>query len=121
VVPANPYPWLADFGLVECPEPGYKSRTQANVRDSDATLWFGDVYTPGGAATLDACREMGRPFLIVYNGGSVRPSEVATWIQERGVRVLNVAGNREGKARGIGDRVERFLGAVFARLGHARP
>jgi hypothetical protein len=39
----GPAPGLAGWGLVQCPEPGYPSRTRANVRDSDATLWFGDV------------------------------------------------------------------------------
>jgi hypothetical protein len=34
------------------------------------------------------------------------------------VHVLLVAGNRESKSPGIGDRVERFLGAVFRQLGH---
>jgi hypothetical protein len=78
-------PWLADHDLVECPEPGYKARTRANVRDSDGTLCFGDWMTPGGAATLDACRAMGKPFLIAYRGAS-RPSEVAAWIGEKGIR-----------------------------------
>jgi hypothetical protein len=33
-----------------------------------------------------------------------------------GVRVLNVAGNRESVSPRIGARVERFMGAVFRRL-----
>jgi hypothetical protein len=41
---------------------------------------------------------------------------VVYWIREKGVRVLNVAGNRESSAPGIGVRVERFLGAVFRQL-----
>jgi hypothetical protein len=109
-------PWLADFGLVECPEPGYKARTGANVRDSDGTLWFGNVYTPGGAATLDACRQMGKPFLLIFRGAS-RPSEIVAWIGEKDIRTLNVAGDREGNDRGIGGRVEAFMTRVFARLG----
>jgi hypothetical protein len=40
------------------------------------------------------------------------------WIVEHKVRVLNVAGNRESRAPGIGARVERFLADVFRRLGH---
>jgi hypothetical protein len=43
---------------------------------------------------------------------------VAEWIVENKVRVLNVAGNRESRAPGIGDRIERFLADVFRRLGH---
>jgi hypothetical protein len=58
---------------------------------------------------------MKRPFLIVYNGVT-RPSEVVAWLRENNVRVLNAAGSRESKARGIGRRVERFLTAVFRQL-----
>jgi hypothetical protein len=109
-------PWLAEWGLVECDEPGWPPRTRANVRDSDATLWFGDRHSPGSKLTLDTCRALGKPFLIVYKG--TRPSEVSAWIAGNNVLVLNVTGNRESKAPGIGARVERFMGAVFRLLGH---
>src|SRR5262249_37921759 len=112
-------PWLAEFGLVECDEPGFKARSVANVRDSDGTCWFGDWHTRGACATLDACRLQNKPFLIVF-GGITRPSQVAAWIAEKGVRVLNVAGNRESKSPGIGARVERFMGEVFRRLATGR-
>jgi Circularly permutated YpsA SLOG family len=114
----GPAPWLADFGLVECPEPGYPPRTRANVRDSDAPLWFGDWMTPGGKTTLDACRTEGKPFFLVHQGVT-RPSQVLEWIEAKGVRVLNVAGNRHSKAPGIGARVERFLPVVFRGWGRA--
>ena len=39
------------------------------------------------------------------------------WIVQNGIRVLNVAGNRERKAPGICEHIERFLLAVFDRLG----
>jgi hypothetical protein len=111
---------LQGFGLVECGEPGFKARTAANVRAAGATLWFGDYHTPGGRATLDACRSCSpwKPVLLVF-GSITRPSEAVEFIEGKGVRVLNVAGNRESVARGIGERVERFLRSVFRRLGHA--
>jgi hypothetical protein len=115
-----PAPWLADYGLVECDEPGYAARTRANVLAADATLWFGDWHSPGGRATLDACRLNSKPFLIVFQGVT-QPSQVAAWLAENRVRVLNVAGSRESKARGIGARVERFLVDDFRRLGHGPP
>lgn len=34
VTEAGPAPWLADFGLVECPWPGYPARTRWNVGDA---------------------------------------------------------------------------------------
>jgi hypothetical protein len=55
--------------------------------------------------------------LIVFQGVT-RPSQVAAWLAENGVRVLNVAGSRGSKARGIGAWVERFLIDVFRRLSY---
>ncbi|GAC1475589.1 MAG: hypothetical protein NVSMB9_28430 [Isosphaeraceae bacterium] len=94
---------------------GVPARTRANVRDSDGTLWLGDWHTPGGKTTLDACRLQGKPFLIDFPG--TRPSQVWDWLAQHGVRVLNVAGNRESKSPGIGDRVETFLLRVFRAGG----
>ena len=71
----------------------------------------------GGDATIKACRELGRSCLHVEDG-STRPSHVAGWIVEHKIRVRNVAGNRESKAQGIGDCVERFLASVFHWLEH---
>jgi hypothetical protein len=59
---------------------------------------------------------MGRPDLLVTPRKVVRPSDVARWVRENRVGVLNVAGNRESKAPGIGARLEAFLGRVFRRL-----
>src|SRR4051794_27751768 len=64
----GPAPWLADFGLVELPDGGYPERTRANVRDSTATIWFGDPGSPGGRTTLRACHKLGMPVLEVLNG-----------------------------------------------------
>jgi len=114
----GPRPDYAElYGAVELPTDSYKERTRANVRDSDATLWLGDFRSPGGRATLDACRLQRKPFLIAY-AGVTTPAEVRGWIVEKGVRLLNVARNRESTSPGIGDRVERFLGAVLRQLGH---
>ena len=114
----GPRPDYAElYVAVELATYSYKERTRANVRDSDATLWMGDYRSPGGRATLDACRLQGKPYLIAY-AGVTTPGEVRDWIVERGIRTLNVAGNRESTSTGIGDRVERFVGAVLRQLGH---
>src|SRR4051812_19004074 len=34
-------PWLAEWGLTECGEPGYPARRKRNVRYSDATILLG--------------------------------------------------------------------------------
>lgn len=112
----GPAPWLADFGLVECPEPGYPARTRRNVFDSSATIWFGSLTSPGAIATHRACLDYGRSIMNVMDGKD-RPSDVVRWLGISGFRVLNVAGNRESTAPGIGARVERFMLAVFGQLG----
>src|SRR3954468_5873601 len=56
----GPRPEFAEiYGAVELPTASYPDRTEQNVRDSDGTLWFGDWHSPGGRATLDACRLLG--------------------------------------------------------------
>ncbi len=113
---AGPRPEFAVlFGALELPGGGYPERTRANARDSDATICFGDPDSPGGRTTLRACAGFGKPVYLVIEG-STEPSDMAAWIEAEEVGVLNVAGNRESTEPGIGERVERFLIAAFARL-----
>jgi hypothetical protein len=93
------------------PTASYPARTRANARDSDATLWV------GAKATLKACRPLCRSCHRV-EAGLTRPTHVAEWIAENKNRGLNVAGNRESEAPGIGSRVERFQAEVSRRLRH---
>jgi hypothetical protein len=112
----GPCPKFAElYGAVETLSATYPPRTQKNVEDSDATVWFGEVDTPGAMATLYAGTITGKPFEPVIPG-STRPSQLAAWIIEHDVRTLNVAGNRESRSPGIGAKVERFLAEVFRQL-----
>jgi hypothetical protein len=117
----GPRPEFAEsYGAAEMPTDSAAARTEQNVHDSDATLWFGETTTSGAQATVGACQRFGKPCLPIDPGASFEPSHVATWILENQVRTLNVAGNREGDESGIGDRVEQFLGQVLQQLGHER-
>jgi hypothetical protein len=107
------------YGAREMPTDSYRARTEQNVRDSHGTLWFGTTDTSGAKATLLACQGMGRPHLLIVPHRETRPSDVAAWLRSQPrVTVLNIAGNRESEAPGIGGRVERFLEEVFRQLGH---
>jgi hypothetical protein len=106
------------YGAAEMPTGSMTARTEQNVRDSDATLWFGETTTAAAQATVGACQKFAKPCMPVYPGASFTPSHVAAWIRENQIRTLNVAGNREGEEAGIGDRVEWFLGQVLQQLGH---
>ena len=112
---SGPAPWLAEWGLVECQEPGYPAHQSELMQDSDATVWFGSIQSPGYIATSTAAYSQGRPFLII-RGDFTRPSDMADWLTVERIAVLNVAGNRESGNPGIGERVERFLAAVFERM-----
>jgi hypothetical protein len=117
----GPHPEFAErYGATELPTDSDHARTERNVQDSDATLWFGETTTAGAQATVVACHRSGKPCMLVYPSASFEPSHVAMWIAENQVRTLNVAGNREADESGIGDRVERFLSQVLQQLGHER-
>ena len=118
----GPHPEFADqYGAAEMPTDSDPDRTEQNVRDSDATLWFGETTTSSAQATVGACLRFSKPCMPVYPGALFEPWHVATWIAENKIGTLNVAGNREEEEPGIGDRVERFLGEVLRQLDHERP
>jgi Circularly permutated YpsA SLOG family len=111
----GPAPWLAGYGLVECSTAGDPARTVANVRASDATLWFGSATTLVAVLTLTTCFKLGKPCVVIREGDC--PSQVVEWIHSNPeIKTLNVTGHRESKSLGIGDQVERFLAEVFRQL-----
>jgi hypothetical protein len=95
---AGPAPWLAGFGLVECPEPGYAARRRRNVQDADAVLLFGDASSPGSRGLIRDCRERAKGWVNVEPGVET-PRMIVEWIRESPyVKTLMVAGNRESKS-----------------------
>lgn len=117
----GPHPEFADsYGAIEMPSSDSVPRTERNVAQSDATLWFGQTTTTGAQATVGACQRAGKPCLPIYPGASFEPAHVVTWIVENQIHTLNVAGNREGDEPGIGEQVEWFLAQVLEQLGHQR-
>lgn len=110
----GPAPWLADYGLVECKEKGYPSRTAENVNKSDATLWLGDSKndSPGFHCTINACRRLNKPVFVVKEG-TTSVSDVVEWLTDNDIEVLNIAGNRESRNPGLCERVQCFLLVVF--------
>jgi hypothetical protein len=119
---SGPHPEYADlYGAKECPTPGYPQRTRRNIRDSDATIVFARFpNSPGTRLTIDTAYEMERPSVVVKVILGVipieRPTAMAGWLRERGVKVVNIAGNRESKVPGICAWVERYLTETFRIL-----
>jgi hypothetical protein len=95
----------------------YRVRTRSNVCGSDATLWLGNPNSPGGRRTRGDCTRFGKPVYEVPSpDGPVPPDQIAWWIKEFDIRTLNIAGNRETSAPGIGEWAERYLTEVFRLL-----
>ena len=113
----GPAPWLAEFGLVECPDPGYPARRRRNVMDADAVLVFGNLSSPGSRGLIRDCRMLAKPWVHVASGIST-PRMIAEFLRLRPhVQTLMIAGNRESSSPGIAGRVERFLVTTFRERG----
>jgi hypothetical protein len=109
----GPAPWLADYGLTQCPDSGYDARTKANVLAADATLVLTrDTIDRGTYLTSTLCTTYVKPFLTV-NVGQTRPATVAFWLRDQEVGILNIAGPRESSCPGIGEMAETFFREVL--------
>lgn len=103
------------YGMKPARTPDSPTRTRLNVKDSSATIWLGPTGCPGWVATEAAVRRYGRPMLVVEPGATT-PSMVADFLSKHRVRILNVAGPRESRSPGIGERTEAFLTRLFRSL-----
>ena len=117
----GPAPWLAEYGLKESRLREYPHRTQMNVQEATAILWFGNPHSPGGRLThrlADETPSVVGTFTVIDQS---TPADVVDWLVgfifpgEDAVTLL-VAGNRESGSPGIGERVEKFVGEVLALL-----
>lgn len=125
----GPRPEFAElYGAAEHPSPKYPPRTRANVLMSDVTLIFDtspgnsiDELSAGSRLATEVCIKEGVPSLIVAvrlgePPSPRRPAAVRGWFADRNWRRINVAGNRESRAPGIGAWVEAYLAEVFRLL-----
>lgn len=98
---------LKDFGLKETPSNDYATRTKWNVRDSDATLWFGNTDSPGYWCTKNATRSYNKLFIE-------NPTPLMVYDLAQMYEILNFAGNRES----TNPHVVSLVRAAFAMLKH---
>jgi hypothetical protein len=101
--------------LQEAPTTSMSARTKMNIRDSDATLVIripNGPLSPGTKLTIDSCRETGKPVLVVDPLEWDGADQIAEFIHLLDIEppiVLNVAGPRESKSRGIYDAASSLL------------
>lgn len=86
----------------------YSTRTHLNVIKSDATVIFGRKSV-GSNLTEVECIRNSKPYLWVSGDTPPACARFRLWLARVHPQTLNVAGNRESKAPGIGLQVEEFL------------
>lgn len=97
-------PIPARYLLEEMPDGGgYRRRTKANVRDSEATLIvsLASELTGGSKETALFAKRLGKPCLHVHPGMDWK-AELARWPPSSGAKVLNVAGPRRSREPDVG-------------------
>lgn len=110
----GPNPSLGtDYGLIEATKPGYPYRTRENVINSHGTVLFGNMRSVGSELTIGLCKDIGKPHLE-----NPTPQQLARWIKEKSITILNVAGSRGSKMSYSAEMTTRHtLIATFILLG----
>ena len=109
------------YRLKEMPTISYQARTDKNIMESDATLIFSHGQLTGGSKyTLEMGLQYKRPCLHInldeYNAFQAT-QEIHTWINEKKIEILNIAGPRASKDSKIYQAVKDIVKAVIKRLG----
>ena len=100
-------PIPARYPLTPLARAGYRERTRQNVLDSDGTaILFHGVLGGGTLLTLNLCKREGKPHVVIdasKTSESAAAAEIARFVDEHDIHVLNVAGPRlSGWAQGDG-------------------
>lgn len=101
------------YQLKETPRADYLQRTEWNARDSDGTVIFsiGEILTGGSKKTVELARKHGKPVFHISKtvGISAAEAGLRRFVEEHGIRVLNVAGPRASKEPEVSAFVKEVL------------
>jgi hypothetical protein len=102
------------YPLQETSSSGYPTRTEKNILGSDGTLILTWGRPRGGTAlTIKLARVHQKPFLIIDLSAVKDFHAVWEWGKTYQVKILNVAGPREGEAPGIHNKAVSFLKKIL--------
>lgn len=89
--------------LVELPGAGYRQRTKANVRDSDATLIItvSAILSGGSLETAKFAGSLRKPWLHLHQAMDWQ-EVLDNWVGLHQISTLNVAGPRSSKEPAVG-------------------
>jgi hypothetical protein len=97
------------YDVEELASKEYAPRTRYNVVDSDATVIFGRVNSPGSKTTREMCKDSNKPCLVIEEFNESYFHLFIEFLDLYRVETLNVAGNRESKNPGLQRKVYEFL------------
>lgn len=113
----------AKYKLTGLSTPDYPSRTAANVNAACGTVIFTKgALTGGSRLTWNTALRIDRPVIHIDLNGifigdrSSPEAAVENFIRSGGIKVLNVAGQRESKAPGIRYRVYAIMMEALRRV-----
>jgi len=66
------------YKLIEHSSPLYLPRTECNVINSDGTVLFGDMQSPGSKATIRLLKDHAKPYII-----NPRPEDLSRWVKDK--------------------------------------
>jgi hypothetical protein len=104
--------------LAETPVRDYSQRTAWNVRDSDGTVIFScsPSLSGGSALTQQIAKDLSRPMIHVHAGLGIENAgrKLQDFVQQHGIKILNIAGPRASHEPDVAAFVEQVLSLAFA-------
>jgi len=105
------------YPLRETPSARYAQRTGWNVRDADATLVVVRGALSGGTRyTVEVAKHLRKAVFVLDLEGRIDEKGFWSWMRDRDVGVLNVAGPRESQCPGIYAEAKAVFFALFQPL-----
>lgn len=102
------------YGMKEHQSAEYPPRTLENAKNSDATIWIGqNPNSRGMKCTFNGINKYKKKSLKVDMSNPLTAEEVAKWIVDNNISVLNVAGEAEQNQKGIYKFALEYLKKVF--------
>jgi hypothetical protein len=114
----------AQYQLVETPSASYLQRTERNVRDSDGTVIFTITceLSGGSKRTAEFATKHQKPCIHVARRAATYEDPaliLQRFVEENGIRILNVAGTRASKEPDVWRfTIETLEAAFFRHLTH---
>lgn len=99
------------YPLEETEDENYQERTKKNITGSDGTLILcpENSMDDGTKLTYKLAKELEKPTFVADPADEDQIPHVIKWLLDENIHVLNVAGPRESKLRGIYKASEMFL------------